>query len=398
MRVVMLDPSSFTPPYNEHLCVALGSSGAEVELYTRPLRQHEGYSRTGYTVREHFYRWSERLNNLKLLRPVYRYVKALEHAVDMYALSRELRRNKPDVIHFQWCPLPILDAIFLTSFRRIAPLVLTVHNTKAFHGNPSSWLQGVGWQKIMSLFDVLIVHTEQSRQQLLAAGCQASKITVIPHGTLQARGSQQELQGSSEGKGDDHNQKIILFFGNVKPYKGVDILLKAFSQIPVKSRKDAKVVIAGRSSIPKTEIEGLVEQLGIRDCVELDLRFLSDEELSALLRKAYMYVFPYKDIDASGALMLAIPYGKPIVASRLGIFSELLVDGENALLADVGDHAAFALAIERLLCDGQLARRLGEGARQVVRKYQSWEDIARLTMNTYQALILHRGERDMPIR
>lgn len=390
MRVVMLDPSSFSPPYDDHLCTALGAARVEVELYTRPLRQHERYSAAGYTVHEHFYRWSERLNSLKLFRPVYRYVKALEHAFDMYTLSRKLKRIRPDIIHFQWCPLPLLDAFFLASFRRIAPIVLTVHNTKPFHGNPSSWLQGVGWRKILQSFDRLVVHTEQSRQQLLSAGCQTSKVTVIPHGALQSRGGGASRDTGAGPTGNGNSGKIILFFGNVKPYKGVDVLLKAFSLVSESSRKNAKVVIAGRSSIPQAEIEELAEQLGIRDSVELDLRFLSDDELSVLLGKAYMYVFPYKDIDASGALMLALPYGKPVVASRLGIFSEMLVDGETALLAGVSDHAAFASAIERLLSDGQLAQRLGDGAREAIRKYQSWADIARLSVNTYQDLIRHK--------
>lgn len=390
MRVVMLDPSSFSPPYDDHLCTALGAVGIEVELYTRPLRQHERYSATGYTVHEHFYRWSEQLNSLKLFRPVYRYVKALEHVFNMYTLSRKLRRIRPDIIHFQWCPLPLLDAFFLASFRRIAPVVLTVHNTKPFHGNPSSWLQGVGWRKILQPFDKLIVHTEQSRQQLLSAGCHSSKIMVIPHGALQTRSGGDGRETSTGHTGNDNGRKIILFFGNVKPYKGIDVLLKAFSLVPESSRRNAKVVIAGRSSIPQAEIEGLAEQLGIRDSVELDLRFLSDNELSALLGKAYMYVFPYKDIDASGALMLALPYGKPVIASRLGIFSEMLIDGETALLAGVNDHVAFASAIERLLSDGRLAKRLGDGAREAIQKYQSWEDIARLSVNTYQDLIRHK--------
>lgn len=394
MRVVMLDPSSFSPPYNDCLCAALGATGAVVELYARPLRPLEGYSGAGYTVREHFYRWSERMSRLKLLSPAYRYVKAFEHAVGMYTLLRKLSRNKPDVIHFQWCPLPILDAMFLTSFRRIAPIVLTVHNTRAFHGNPSSRLQGLGWQRILKLFDKLIVHTEESRQHLLSAGCESSKIIVIPHGVLQARGTEAEYQVVAGETEENKDLKMILFFGNVKPYKGVDVLLKAFSLVPAEARKDAKVVIAGRSSIPREEIEGLLDQLGIGDRVQLDLRFLSDEELSGLLRKAAMYVFPYKDINASGALMLAIPNGKPIIASRLGIFSEMLVDGESALLVDANDHVGFASAIERLLCDSQLASRLGEGARQVARKYKSWDDIARLTVSTYRDLIQRRSSRD----
>jgi glycosyltransferase involved in cell wall biosynthesis len=68
----------------------------------------------------------------------------------------------------------------------------------------------------------------------------------------------------------------------------------------------------------------------------------------------------------------------------------MLVDGETALLAGVNDHAAFASAIERLLSDSRLAKRLGDGAREAIRKYQSWEDIAQLSVDNYQDLIRHK--------
>lgn len=384
MRVAMLDPSNFSPPYNDHLCAALAGTGAEVELYSRPSRQHERYSCAGYAVHEHFYRCSEWLSHWSLTRPFYRYVKVLEHVIGMFVLLTKLRRSRPDVIHFQWCALPVLDALFLSSFRRIAPIVLTVHNTKPFHGNPSSWLQGVGYRRILRVFDGLIVHTEQSRRELLLAGCQAPKVTVIPHGVFRSYDIGHVREGIRENTG---HEKIILFFGNIKSYKGLDVLLEAFSRVPGASRGDARIVIAGRSSIPPAEIEALVERLGIGDSVSMHLRFLSDQELSVLLANAYMYVFPYKDIDASGALMLAMPYGKPIVASRIGIFSEMLVDGVTALLADANDIDAFATAIERLLTDDVLAKRLGDAVSRLLHDFQSWEDIARHTRKTYQDLI-----------
>jgi len=390
----MLDPSSFSPPYDDHLCRALAEAGAEVELFTRPLRQNEHYSAAGYTVHEYFYRVSEWASRLRWLKPVSRYLKALEHGLNLFFLARRLQRTRPDIIHFQWCPLPLLDVLFLDRLRKIAPLVLTVHNTKPFHGNPTSSLQGVGWKKILRTFDQLIVHTQQSRDQLVKAGCDSTKIVVIPHGALLP--FEPPLTGKAPGLPDEPvpGRKTILFFGNVKPYKGVDLLLRAYARIANDPRKSAKVVIAGRSSIPREELERLIGELGIRKDVELDLRFLSDAELMALLGKASMFVFPYRDIDASGALMLALPYGKPVVASRLGIFREMLVDGESALLVDVDDVDGLAAAMERILSDSALARQLGEGARTVIDQYPSWDQIAHLSQDLYRRMMEHRVSRN----
>ena len=382
----MVDPSNFTPPYDDHLCAALGAAGFDVTLYARPVREHEAYSRSNFTLIEHFHRTSERLYRFRPLRPVYRYVKVLEYGIDLLRLQRVLSQARPDIIHFQWSPLPVMDSWFLPGLRCIAPLVLTVHNTKPFHGNPSSSLQALGWRKILHAFDRLIVHTEQSRQQLLSVGCPEAKLVVIPHGPLQKHGGNESAR---EKANDTHTapRRQILFFGNIKPYKGVDVLLKAYSLVPIGARQDSRIVIAGRSSLPTGELERLSAELGIQDSVEFDLRFLSDAELARLLERADMVIFPYRDIDASGALMLALPYGKPVIASRLGIFSEILEDEKTALLVGVDDHQALARAIERVLTDRVLAARLGEGARQVAADYPSWPKIAQLTASTYQSLL-----------
>lgn len=383
MRVAMVDPSNFTPPYDDHLCAALGAAGLDVTLYARPARENEVYSRSNFTLVEHFHRASERFYRLRPLRPIYRYVKVLEYGIDLLRLQRVLAQAQPDIIHFQWSPLPVMDARFLPGLRRIAPLVHTVHNTKPFHGNPSSPLQALGWRKILQAFDRLIVHTEQSRQHLLSVGCPESKLVVIPHGPLHKQGGNEHASENVSGS----RRQTILFFGNIKPYKGVDVLLKAYSLVPVAVRQSSRLVIAGRSSLPAGELERLSAELGIQASVEFDLRFLSDVELAGLLERADTIIFPYRDIDASGALMLALPYGKPVIASRLGIFSEILEDEKSALLVGVGDHQALGRAIERVLTDRGLAARLGEGGRQVAVDYPSWPEIAQRTANTYRSLV-----------
>lgn len=387
MRVAMVDPSNFTPPYDDHLCAALGAAGLDVTLYARPAREHEAFSRSNFTLIEHFHRASEQFYRLRSLRPAYRYVKVLEYGIDLLRLQRVLAQARPDIIHFQWSPLPVMDSQFLPGLKSIAPLVHTVHNTKPFHGNPSSPLQALGWKKVLQAFDRLIVHTEQSRQQLLSVGCLESKLVVIPHGPLQTQGGSEVAREKANDAHTASRQQTILFFGNLKPYKGVDVLLKAYSLVPIAVRQASKIVIAGRSSLPTGELERLSAELGIQDSVEFDLRFLSDAELAGLLERADTIIFPYRDIDASGALMLALPYGKPVIASRLGIFSEILEDGKSALLVGVDDHQALARAIERVLTDRALATRLGEGARQVAADYPSWPKIAQLTASTYQSLL-----------
>ena len=118
------------------------------------------------------------------LRPLRLALKGADHVLCMAALLARLRRERPDVIHFQWLPLPVVDRHFLPAFARLAPLVLTAHDSKPFNGDPAARLQGLGAKDCFGLFDRLIVHTERFRERLLSAGVPAERVVRIPHGLL----------------------------------------------------------------------------------------------------------------------------------------------------------------------------------------------------------------------
>jgi hypothetical protein len=161
MKLAVIDPSLFTIPYDAALCDALVDAGAELRLYGRGFR--DGESMPGRTrVIPHFYAASERLRSALPLKAV-RLLKGVEHTADMLRLKRLLAADRPDVIHFQWAPLPAVDKRLMASFSAIAPTVLTVHDTTPFNGSPNSSLQQMGALAVFGAFDQLIVHTEAGR-------------------------------------------------------------------------------------------------------------------------------------------------------------------------------------------------------------------------------------------
>src|SRR5690348_14729632 len=108
MRIAIVDPSLFTLPYDAHLCEGLAQAGHEVRLYGRHLRPGELAGTSA--LAPFFYSLSEKLpragKNSSRLRNV---VKPLEHVFDTLRLLRELRRFRPDVVHYQWMPIPAVD-------------------------------------------------------------------------------------------------------------------------------------------------------------------------------------------------------------------------------------------------------------------------------------------------
>jgi len=381
MRVAMIDPSLFTLPYDHHLCSGLSESGHEVTLFTRPLRPEEPRIEHGYGWSERFYRLSEHPLASQLPGRARLALKGLEHPVAMSALLRDLRRLGPDVIHFQWLPVPLVDRLFLSLLRRVAPTVLTVHDTVGFL-NPSSRLQLAGWAQLLSALDGIVVHLELSKRQLVDQGAPADRIEVIPHGVL-----------SLQGVGDDEpipaarprgSEQRILLFGAIKAYKGPDILLRAFSMLPAELRKRARVAVVGEPFMPLDELRGLARELDVDDRVDWDPRFVPDEELADVLRDADILAFPYRRIDASGVLMLVLPLGRPIVATRVGCFEELLVDGETARVVPSEDPGAFAEALAELIEDPDRGEELARRARAMALEQMSWERIAERTTAFYR--------------
>ncbi|MBA3768433.1 MAG: glycosyltransferase, partial [Acidobacteria bacterium] len=184
MQMLMVDPSLFTLAYDDHLCSALSLLGCDVTLMGRLLRPGETFLPSFYTKQRHFYPLSERLSALpRRLRST---LKGFEHLIGMANLNRKASETCPSVIHFQWLPLPHIDRVFLKILRKRCPLVLTMHDSAPYNNSPVSRLQKAGVVQAIDEFDQIIVHTASSRDRLLDQGVNSERISVVPHGVLNA--------------------------------------------------------------------------------------------------------------------------------------------------------------------------------------------------------------------
>lgn len=385
MNIAMVDPSLFTIQYDCELVHALtvagdgGKSDQRVILYGRPLRPEEALSHPIPLVTQ-FYRVSEMLP-----RTVRRAAKGVEHAVDMSMFTMRMAVVRPDIIHFQWCPLPIFDRAGITVLRNLAPMVLTVHDPNPYNGHPHG-IMSRGARELSRLFDAVIVHSEGGRSQLLRFGIDPAKTHVVPHGPLQVKTSGRETAFGRDGF-------TIVFFGKIKAYKRLDTLVEALAKLPPALKKSVHLVVVGEPLIDISDIQSTATAAGIRTSWEL--RFVRDDEIDHWLSRADLFVFPYRDIDASGVFMSCLKYGKPVIATRIGMFCEVLQHGIHGYLIDLGRPAeAFTTAIAKLMSDPQLAYRMGIEVSRLMNTLPSWVGIAGLTTNIYsEAWDRWRAER-----
>lgn len=379
MRAVMLDPSAFTPPYDHHLCKGLAERGVDVTLLTTEFEYFGWDDSTPYEKEDYFYNLTKRVYSETDSSRSKTMLKGAEHLFDVTRLTRRVRSLDPDVIHVQWLPLPIVDSYWVKKLREIAPVVFTVHDSNPFHGASSSRLQLWGTQRLLRQFDHLIAHTEFTKESLLERGIAESDVSIVPHGVLEYPEPERETDTT------DTSEQRILFFGTIKPYKGVDTLLRAFAELPESRRSETTLSIVGKPQMPMEPLRELQAELDIGGSVEWDLRFVPDTEIPSVFSSADLVVFPYREIDQSGALMSALPFGKPIVATNVGGFSEVLTDGEHGFLADPEDHEQLAEAMERVLSNPDDADRFGDAVKRLAETTYSWEQIAKQTIETYES-------------
>lgn len=390
MRIALIDPSLFTWPYDHELAAGLTEIGNDVLVFGKVLPATQAPEPL---LRQHFYPAMALPFWDRVPKSAVRALKGFSHIGSMARLWRALWRWQPDVIHFQWCPLPAVDGRFLPLFRRIAPIVLTVHDTMPFNGAPGSSLQTLGALSVLRGFDHLIVHTDQGLERVCAHVGSAERVARIPHGLLH---DESDRRPPTRAKAAPDGTVTFLLFGQIKPYKGVDVLLRAISRLDPLSRSKCRVRVVGKPYMDTAPLTALSRSLGVDDLVRFEFRFVPDDELTAMLDSASVLVFPYREIEASGVLMASIARSRPVIASKLGAFGELIVHGREGFLLPPGDDAALADAMKRVIGERELLDHLATGMEALRTSIPDWTEIAQRTVRVYEAARDRRARRSEP--
>jgi glycosyltransferase involved in cell wall biosynthesis len=355
MRVQLIDPSADVLPYDHALAAALARRGAGVELVTSRFVHGPAPAPDGYEVSESFYRLATRLGTG---RPrLRRVLKAAEHLPGTLRVRR--RAGSADLQHWQWLWLEALSRPLLPRGR---PQVLTMHNVIR---------RGRSGRRLAERMDATIVHTRRGAE-LLGGG---PRVHVIPHGAFDHLTRQPDERplppelAAVEGP-------VVLCFGVVRPYKGVDVLVDAFRSI-----RGAELWVVGR---PLGVSPG---HLNAPAGVRFVPRYVSDAALPAYFRRADLLVLPHRSVDVSGVLFAGLAFGKPMVLSDVGGFRELAEDHGAGRLVPPGDPGALAGAIGELLADPAERERLAERARAAAAGPYSWDSIAERTLGVYREVL-----------
>lgn len=369
MRVQIVDPAAYTPPYDHALAGALARAGAEVELVTCRFPYGSVPPAKGYAVTELFYRRSAASGaaNARTRRAM----RAAEHVPGMLRHRRHARGA--DVVHYQWLPVPQLDHRLLAP---VHPRVFTMH----WRFPESGTRIASTLERLLARMDGIVAHSRHGAERLASQfGVDPGRIEVIPHGAFDYLTRQPDEQplplelARVEGP-------VILAFGLIRPYKGTDVLIEAFRRLG----PGAELWVVGRPMVPMEPLRELAAGAGGR--VRFIDRFVEDEQIPAFMRRADVVVLPYRNIEQSGVLYTALAFGRPLVLSEIGGFPEVAELGA-ARTVPPGDPDALAEALRELLDDPDERARLADAALSAASREYSWDEIAHRTLSFYERLL-----------
>ena len=368
MRIQLVDPSAFTPPYDHALAAALARAGADVELVTSRFQYGPVPREEGYRVTELFYR---RTAARPLEARGRTALKLAEHVPDMLRYRRHA--EAADLVHWQWVSVQPVDHRLIAPKR---PRVLTAHDV--IPREPSLG-QIAGTRRLVGRMDAVVVHSEHGAGRLRdELGVDPERIRVIPHGAFdyltrlpEERPLPPEL---AEVEGP-----VVLMFGLLRPYKGIDVLLEAFRGV-----EGAELWIVGMPRMPLEPLREAAARAGAT--VRFVPRFITDPEIPAFFRRADVVTLPYRVIDQSGVLYTALAFGRPLVLTDVGGFPEVAAHGAGRVVPPE-DPRALGAAIQELVSDPSERERMAAAARTAAAGPYSWDGIAERTLGLYRELL-----------
>lgn len=352
--------------YDYGLAYGLGANDIEVLYYTCDKTEIRDFPNV-FTIISFVKLW-----DVSFFRKVYRYLKGhLESFKDS-------KKKGVKIIHLHFFTFRLIDYLVILIAKSMKfTIVATIHDISSFDKSASRIFE----KRSYKLIDGIIVHNKSSLNDLKKKNVKIKRIDVIAHGNYKPFISEILLKEKTD-------RFTLLFFGQIKKVKGLDVLLNAIKKIKDKGYDGVELIIAGK--VWKSDLDSyvnLVNVLGIKDMVRTDFRYIPDEEVASFYSKADLVILPYTEIYQSGVVLLTMSYGKPVLCSDLEAFKEVVIEGETGFLFENKNEFDLADKIINVMERPELLQSVIDNSKLLMDTQYDWVNIGRKTKEFYKSVL-----------
>ncbi len=384
MQAVVID-SLVGNDYSLCLCAGLKDAGQDISLITVENRE------SPFPIDYPMLQWAPPKQGGGKIGKLFQYFGYLWRVYRFAAAQKK----KGGVIHFQFFRRERTETFFIAFLRLMGVrIVYTAHNILPHEAaSIDKWLKSLVYRSAHAL----IVHSNFVIKALLEAfPMPAEKVHVIPHGNFDHYLPQLPISRAQARKrlGLRPEDKVLLFFGYIREYKGLDLLLDAFV-LAAKQDPGLKLVIAGapHTNALERSSRALIKGSGLDDRVIFHARFIPHEDIEMYFVSSDLVVLPYKHIYHSGIVHLAYSYGRPSLATNVGDFSETIENGKSGYILEQNTPEALAGKILEVFENPEELEKVGRYAKNLSSTKYAWQDIGRQTQTLYEGLVQGSGFR-----
>lgn len=284
------------------------------------------------------------------------------------------KKNKIEIVHFQFFHLKLQNILVLQLAKYFGlKRIVTIHDIDSFRGKDSSSLQKKGF----ALSQKLIVHNQFSFDEIIRKGISKEKVSIIPHGNYIPFVEKVTQNNPSEILN-------LLFFGQIKEVKGLDILINAFAKA-YKKNENIRLTIAGKPwGTNAEEFSTRISELKIENVVTTNFSYIPNEEIHSYFQNSDLVVLPYKRIYQSGVLLLSMSYGRVCLCSDLDAFKEIIIENETGYFFENKNVDSLSKKILEI-CQSKIdISRIEKNAQELLKTKFDWKKIAKLTKELYE--------------
>lgn len=316
----------------------------------------------------------------------------------LFPISRNVLQLKTKLIHMHWVEgysgfssknkissfLKFVIFIFdinIVKYLLKAKIVWTIHNLYS-HECTNQKFEKLGRKFFSKKVDAIIIHCKYAKEEFIKEfGALENKIHLIKHGNFNCYENQISKEKAREDLNFNSNNFIYLIFGSIRPYKGIINCIESFKKL--RRNRNVKLLIAGKP-INNQIKRDILNRIKNSPNINFISEFITEDQIQVYFKASDIIVYSFKKILTSGGIFLAMSFGKPIIAPRLGCIPETLNE-KGAFLYNSQEKEGLLIALEKALHNKNKLKEMGQYNLKLAKKYD-WKDIAKETKKIYDSL------------